>query len=212
MIKEKKSKKVPSECHPDRLAYGHGMCEYCYQKWYHTQKATCHPEKRVFLRGLCEKCYRKDVAKKRPSACHPEKPAISNKTGTCQSCYDKEYNLRRTPEEKERRRNKKREWLKMWRANKSPEEKRIKYLKGKKSRYGLSVEEYQRILDSQNGRCAICKNPPSEKRELDIDHDHNTGKVRGLLCQSCNIGIGFLKDDYFLVRTAADYIYHNGEF
>lgn len=62
-----------------------------------------------------------------------------------------------------------------------------------KNRYGLSLERYYEMFAAQNGVCAICKNPGRprkseflEPRLLDVDHDHVTGKVRGLLCNSCN--------------------------
>ena len=50
---------------------------------------------------------------------------------------------------------------------------------------GVTVEDYDRLLAAQGGGCAICGNPPKTRR-LDVDHDHRTGKVRGLLCHRCN--------------------------
>ena len=50
---------------------------------------------------------------------------------------------------------------------------------------GVTVEQYDAMLDAQGGGCAICGNPPKTRR-LDVDHDHRTGKVRGLLCHRCN--------------------------
>jgi len=65
-----------------------------------------------------------------------------------------------------------------------------------KHRYGISLDDYHKMLEAQGGVCAICKEPgkPSRKkptkylipRLLDVDHDHVTGRVRGLLCNSCN--------------------------
>lgn len=57
-----------------------------------------------------------------------------------------------------------------------------KYLQKK---YGISLKEYRLILRQQNGKCAICRHPP-KTRALNVDHDHKTGKVRGLLCYRCN--------------------------
>ena len=61
-----------------------------------------------------------------------------------------------------------------------------------KCRYGITIDEYNKMLQVQNGRCAICGELPSNKR-LCIDHDHNTGAVRGLLCIGCNVAIGWFE-------------------
>lgn len=79
------------------------------------------------------------------------------------------------------------------------------------NRYGLSLSEYEAMLVRQNGVCAICRKPERETRngktvELCIDHDHETGRVRGLLCRRCNAGQGNFNDDPALLRAAADYI------
>lgn len=69
-------------------------------------------------------------------------------------------------------------------------------------RYGITFEQVQRLRADQNGRCAIC----SLEIELVVDHCHVTGKVRGLLCDSCNVAIGRLKDDPDLVLAAWRYL------
>lgn len=70
--------------------------------------------------------------------------------------------------------------------------------------YGITEEEYNKMISSQNNLCAIC-NKPSHKT-LFIDHDHVTGKVRGLLCSHCNTGIGFFKDDIAALANAIKYL------
>lgn len=70
------------------------------------------------------------------------------------------------------------------------------------SKHGLTAEEYTTLEASQDGLCAICR----RDRPLDIDHDHDTGKVRGLLCGPCNRGIGFLNDDVAFLQAAIDYL------
>jgi hypothetical protein len=72
-------------------------------------------------------------------------------------------------------------------------------------RYGITERHYVGLLRKQNGVCAICGTPPNG-RLLAVDHDHNTGKVRGLLCQGCNAAIGYLMDDPVVVRKAAEYL------
>jgi hypothetical protein len=77
---------------------------------------------------------------------------------------------------------------------------------GLRRRFGMTIEEYDAMLIAQDGGCAICgKTNPNGKR-LAVDHDHTTGKVRGLLCHNCNVGIGSLFDDAALMRKAADYV------
>ena len=74
-----------------------------------------------------------------------------------------------------------------------------------KYQYGMSIEEYDALLASQDGVCAICGSLPVKKR-LAVDHDHTTNDVRGLLCTRCNTTLGRMKDDPALLRRAADYV------
>ena len=62
---------------------------------------------------------------------------------------------------------------------------------------GISIEIYNALFDAQLGKCAICLKEPNGQR-LAIDHDHETGKIRGLLCKSCNLGLGFIKEIQYL--------------
>lgn len=73
--------------------------------------------------------------------------------------------------------------------------------------YGLTYEQYQEILEKQNGACAIClKEQREASKRLHIDHDHVTGKVRGLLCTKCNMGIGLFGDNVDLLDKATKYL------
>lgn len=71
-------------------------------------------------------------------------------------------------------------------------------------KYGLSVADYDAILERQNDRCAICKQEKDE--HLHVDHDHVNGKVRGLLCRCCNTAIGHLKDSEDYLLSALRYL------
>jgi hypothetical protein len=66
-------------------------------------------------------------------------------------------------------------------------------------KYGLTLEEYERIytflLESQQGQCAACGEEPSGKEPLNLDHHHETGVIRALLCGNCNRALGILRDD-----------------
>ncbi len=79
-----------------------------------------------------------------------------------------------------------------------------------KKLYGIDLVEYQRLLDVQGGVCAICGQPPvggkTSSASLHVDHDHETGRVRGLLCTKCNPAIGQFDDDPKLLEAAAEYL------
>ena len=70
-------------------------------------------------------------------------------------------------------------------------------------RYGLTPDQYDALLESQNGRCAICYEPPDKRTNLAVDHCHSTGHVRMLLCWVCNTAIGKMGDDPALLERAA---------
>lgn len=74
------------------------------------------------------------------------------------------------------------------------------------TRFGLTTEEYDRILASQNGTCAICAEPNSIDRRLAVDHNHETGVVRGILCHACNLGLGFFRDSPERMHSAIEYL------
>lgn len=75
-------------------------------------------------------------------------------------------------------------------------------------KYGITLEDYDRMYQEQNGVCKICSLPQISPRNtrLCIDHDHRNGKVRGLLCSDCNRGIGLLKDDPRILDKASEYL------
>lgn len=72
-----------------------------------------------------------------------------------------------------------------------------------KKRYGLTPEQFIKLSDSQGGLCAICKRIMNG---ICIDHDHETGKVRGLLCRNCNTGLGMFEENIEFLRLCITYI------
>lgn len=98
---------------------------------------------------------------------------------------------------------------------KDPRKAKIKWLR---NTFNLTIEEYDMLHNYQGGLCAICHNPETfyhqngRVRYLSVDHDHKhedkTGeiKVRGLLCSSCNLGIGNLKDNVETLQSAINYL------
>jgi NAD(P)H-flavin reductase len=80
-------------------------------------------------------------------------------------------------------------------------------------RYGITPERYDEMVRSQNNQCAICGNVETAKhnrsnkiQKLAVDHCHSTGKVRGLLCQDCNRGLGKFHDDVVRLESAIIYL------
>jgi hypothetical protein len=162
------------------------------------------------------------VTEKRCSTCGEIKPASqfykktsyrSGLASQCKACQ----NIRLSKPEVKKRRS---EWAKEWAAknpakmhsraqNQTDEYKRSSHIK---RQYKLSVSEYQEMLNGQNGACAICGKPETRKtksgkvRALSVDHDHKTGRVRGLLCISCNSSIGYAYDDVGILEHAIAYL------
>jgi hypothetical protein len=87
-----------------------------------------------------------------------------------------------------------------------PEVKRRERAGHLKRKYGISLEHYDSMLDDQGGGCAICKREPIGQIPLHVDHDHETGKIRGILCFTCNNALADFEDDPALLRSAVAYV------
>jgi hypothetical protein len=77
--------------------------------------------------------------------------------------------------------------------------------------FGISADEFDELLEKQGGGCAVCGKRPERVASLHLDHDHETGGVRGILCLSCNQGIGKFRDDPDLLERAASYLRNGGD-
>lgn len=76
-----------------------------------------------------------------------------------------------------------------------------------RAKYGIGLAEYETLLQAQNGKCAICGCVNQrEGYSLAVDHCHLTGRIRGLLCNNCNRGIGLLNDSVVQLQKAIDYL------
>ena len=76
-----------------------------------------------------------------------------------------------------------------------------------KKRYGISLKEYYQMLADQNGLCAICGASESEtQRRLHVDHDHETGEIRGILCHRCNVALGMVQDNVKILSLMIRYL------
>jgi hypothetical protein len=98
---------------------------------------------------------------------------------------------------------------KWWDNNrdKANEAQRKSQRKNQLKQYGLTESDYSDILESQGGGCAICRRSPlPEEKSFAVDHCHATGKIRGILCGSCNRGLGLFRDDVFQLKEAIIYL------
>ena len=115
---------------------------------------------------------------------------------------------------REANRLKVRENHKRWCANNKERAKELVRHAILKQKYGISKDEYEELVVKQDGLCAICRKPPKQYisthgaryRYLVVDHNHITGKIRGLLCHKCNIALGSLGDDLELFEKAVSYV------
>ena len=78
-----------------------------------------------------------------------------------------------------------------------------------KERFGLTTEEYRGMITIQNNRCATCGTEFDEQTKPQVDHCHNTGKVRGLLCRPCNTSLGLLKENPDTLKNLITYLNDN---
>lgn len=120
--------------------------------------------------------------------CHPERKHIAK--GLCKTCYDRE----RGSANRDRMNAKARAW-----AAKNPAKRlatKRKYL------YGVEPAVVLARMNAQGGICKICQVAPAKE----MDHDHKTGKPRGILCGNCNRGLGLFRDDSGLLRRAVEYL------
>lgn len=117
-----------------------------------------------------------------------EKRSPTGYASLCKECHSKKQGLR-------------------YKENK-PEyvakERRIKTL----AAYGLTLEDYDRMLKEQEYKCCVCgiEEKYATKQRFHVDHDHETGKVRGLLCGHCNKGLGLFRDSSSFLKNAAKYL------
>ena len=138
---------------------------------------------------------------------------IDSRGKRCKTCYDlwrestkteraqkfKEYQKEWYEENKERLITKGVE-----RTRNLPKDTRKSYII--KSKYGIDIFRFKEMLKESNNKCTVCGKEHSDELPLNIDHDHKTGEVRGLLCKKCNYGLGFFGDDINLLNNAIKYL------
>jgi hypothetical protein len=112
----------------------------------------------------------------------------------CQNAFAKEWRDKNKSHMKEYKRKK---WAET--PNRKKTDAHLRF------RYGITIDAYEEKHDAQYAMCAICQEPENGKR-LGVDHCHDTGKVRALLCDRCNTLIGRVKDSSAILRNAATYL------
>ena len=160
-----------------------------------------------------------DFTHKKCGKCKIEKPiknfyqSKATKTGIYPNCKDCSKESKKRSREKSIDLKQKTKQYKQNYRKKHPERNNGYYRRRNLSKYNLSLLEYENILNSQNGACAIClkneiinDNFNKMAKLLSIDHDHNTGKVRGLLCNKCNTGLGLFEDSIESLVKAIEYL------
>lgn len=174
--------------------------------------ALCHPEKPTHGHGLCQRCY------------DQQKPKDIEKTKEINARY-RERNRDKlnagqrvkrwvNPEERRRKQReyyyKNREWIS--KKNKEYRQRNPEVVKNNKLKktFGITLEEYTKILTEQGGVCAVCKKSPQTKY-LAVDHCHKSERIRGLLCAQCNTALGLLQDSLEIIQRLAEYVINNGE-
>ncbi|HAG99432.1 MAG TPA: hypothetical protein DDW33_03330 [Ktedonobacter sp.] len=79
-----------------------------------------------------------------------------------------------------------------------------------KSKYGLTSQQYDDMFINQMGVCAICGEAPPKGKQLHVDHSHETGQIRGLLCNQCNHMLGNAEDKVAVLKNAIQYLQKAG--
>jgi hypothetical protein len=192
---KKGSGRIP-DCHPGRKHCSKGLCKSCYDVlWRKENGERIREQRRKYWHENNEAC---NSYHRQWKANHRDKVrerARIYREGNSESLLEKhrKYNM----ENKDAINEKSRQY-----ASLNPE----KIIdQGLKQRYYITLKDYSDLFQKQNGVCAICGTPGGKKR-LCVDHDHQTGKVRGLLCDNCNVGIGRLKDNSELCHRASLYL------
>lgn len=125
----------------------------------------------------------------------------------CRSCDNKRRRERYASDPRYREKSKEKARK---RAKQHPEKVRIEQRrKHLRVTYNLTLEEYDAKLAAQGGACAVCGGPPTTGRFY-VDHDHQTGAVRDLLCHGCNVALGMVKDSPELCEKLAKYLRRHG--
>ena len=145
-------------------------------------------QKKIAYACAYHKAHKKEILERRRRRRETD-PAYRQKLVAAAKAY-REANKKELSERRRRKRQ----------TDPEHRDKRLRYI------YGISLDEYDAMLDRQGGVCAICKKKPDEGKALVVDHCHVTGRVRGLLCGKCNSVLAFGNDDPDILCAAIAYL------
>jgi hypothetical protein len=163
---------------------------------------TCPGPLKWPVGGICNRCYLRNRYKKMPAAqCHPERK--EHCAGLCRSCYRDGGRATRATCHPDRFQAAHGLCTKCY--NDLPESKARNVRARRLRKYNLTQAAYDALLAGQGWVCAICGGEPTA-----VDHNHQTGTVRGLLCHTCNTGLGHFQDNPGLLERAVRYLREDG--
>lgn len=176
--------------------------------------ATAKCDRRVKARGLCERCYQiwHRSGTFQPALTFTAAPHrltdvdVEAATGVCSVCGPTDVRIRKSKGHEcmtVRRRSTAESNAKRPRGNRKPVTPASAWRDRLKSAYGMTLDDWHNLILEQEGRCAICN---EQMREPNTDHCHSTGRVRGILCRPCNLGLGFFRDNEQRLAAARVYL------
>lgn len=123
----------------------------------------------------------------------------------CSQCT-REFQQRQRDARGPRHREYDKEYNRAWRR--TPRGRRLSKDKSLRNNYGMTLEQYEQMLTSQDNSCATCKtkDPGGPHKIFQVDHDHETGAIRGLLCYRCNHGISCFRESVEIIEAVVDYL------
>ena len=168
---------------------------------------------------ICSKCNQEKIYSEFPTS-KREKSGVSYECKSCRHLYylknrekfirasreNRVKNRERILEYKKKYTERNRERIAKYQKKYREENRESKIAHYYLSKYGLTPEQRADMFQKQEGKCAICRNPFQNALYTHVDHDHKTGKVRGMLCYSCNLLIGFAREDESVLLAAINYI------
>jgi len=206
-----------------------GLCKVCYGKGRllnlgHGECSNCKKFKKLMAKGLCNKCYALSLEEsktKKCRGCGEVKPIKAQ--GFCRKCFARKKRHGHTNRTRLIKGTKlctvcgkkpihaKKMCGACYAKHRDVINPEMRTNADLKRHFGITIDDYNRMLEYQNFCCAICGKRVEDMdngmaKRFDVDHDHSTGKIRGLLCGNCNRGIGNLQDSPENLQSAIQYL------